>query len=159
MPKINVYVPDDLLARIRATDISVSPVCQRALEDEVDRMEAAQNPAFDADRIARARERMSETRNADSARNRAEGKQAGIDWGLDQATERELDWVSDLAVEHWSNLQIDVAEFPTLFPLLTTTRSYEIAADDAVPINRGDDFFDGFTEGAAEAWNAINAAE
>ncbi|HEY5092003.1 MAG TPA: Clp protease N-terminal domain-containing protein [Acidimicrobiales bacterium] len=35
MPKINVYLPDDLAAAVRESGISVSPVCQRALVEEV----------------------------------------------------------------------------------------------------------------------------
>jgi ATP-dependent Clp protease ATP-binding subunit ClpA len=35
MPKINVYLPDDLAAAVRDAGISVSPVCQRALAEEV----------------------------------------------------------------------------------------------------------------------------
>jgi ATP-dependent Clp protease ATP-binding subunit ClpA len=35
MPKINVYLPDDLAAAVRDAGISVSPVCQRALVEEV----------------------------------------------------------------------------------------------------------------------------
>jgi ATP-dependent Clp protease ATP-binding subunit ClpA len=35
MPKINVYLPDDLAAAVRQSGISVSPVCQRALAEEV----------------------------------------------------------------------------------------------------------------------------
>src|SRR5580700_6600570 len=35
MPKINVYLPDDLAAAVRAAGIPVSPVCQRALADAV----------------------------------------------------------------------------------------------------------------------------
>jgi len=35
MPKINVYLPEELAAAVRAAGISVSPVCQRALAEEV----------------------------------------------------------------------------------------------------------------------------
>ena len=35
MPKINVYLPDELAAAVRAAGISVSPICQRALAEEV----------------------------------------------------------------------------------------------------------------------------
>jgi ATP-dependent Clp protease ATP-binding subunit ClpA len=35
MPKINVYLPDDLAAAVRESGISVSPICQRALSEEV----------------------------------------------------------------------------------------------------------------------------
>jgi ATP-dependent Clp protease ATP-binding subunit ClpA len=35
MPKINVYLPDELAVAVRDAGISVSPVCQRALAEEV----------------------------------------------------------------------------------------------------------------------------
>jgi ATP-dependent Clp protease ATP-binding subunit ClpC len=41
MPKINVYLPDDLAHAVRAASIPVSAVCQRALEDAVRHAAAA----------------------------------------------------------------------------------------------------------------------
>ena len=40
MPKINVYLPDDLAETVRKTGVPVSAVCQRALEQAVERMTA-----------------------------------------------------------------------------------------------------------------------
>lgn len=40
MPKVTIYLPDDLSARVKAAKISVSPVCQKALETELERHEA-----------------------------------------------------------------------------------------------------------------------
>lgn len=40
MPKINVYLPDDLADAVRDTGIPVSAICQRALEQSVRRMTA-----------------------------------------------------------------------------------------------------------------------
>ena len=39
MPKINVYLPDDLAEAVKAASVSVSPVCQAALRQELQRME------------------------------------------------------------------------------------------------------------------------
>ncbi|BBH63559.1 hypothetical protein ACTI_02440 [Actinoplanes sp. OR16] len=38
MPKINVYLPDDLADAVRDTGLPVSPICQRALEQAVRRI-------------------------------------------------------------------------------------------------------------------------
>ncbi|HWS31607.1 MAG TPA: Clp protease N-terminal domain-containing protein [Actinoplanes sp.] len=38
MPKINVYLPDDLADAVRDTGLPVSPICQRALEHAVRRI-------------------------------------------------------------------------------------------------------------------------
>jgi ATP-dependent Clp protease ATP-binding subunit ClpA len=40
MPKINVYLPDDLADAVRETGVPVSAICQRALEQAVRRMTA-----------------------------------------------------------------------------------------------------------------------
>ncbi|MEV6342477.1 Clp protease N-terminal domain-containing protein [Actinoplanes sp. NPDC051851] len=40
MPKINVYLPDDLSEAVRATGVPVSAICQRALEQAVRRVTA-----------------------------------------------------------------------------------------------------------------------
>jgi ATP-dependent Clp protease ATP-binding subunit ClpC len=54
MPKINVYLPDDLAAAVRESGIPVSPVCQKALSEAVrlvDRarrtVSALRDPRFD----------------------------------------------------------------------------------------------------------------
>ena len=35
MPKINVYLPDELADAVREAGLPVSPICQRALEQAV----------------------------------------------------------------------------------------------------------------------------
>ncbi|MFT7839326.1 Clp protease N-terminal domain-containing protein [Saccharothrix sp. BKS2] len=40
MPKINVYLPDDLAEAVRTTGVPVSAICQRALEQSVRRVTA-----------------------------------------------------------------------------------------------------------------------
>jgi ATP-dependent Clp protease ATP-binding subunit ClpA len=54
VPKINVYLPDDLAAAVREAGLSVSPVCQRALAEAVrvisaarEAVEAMREPDFD----------------------------------------------------------------------------------------------------------------
>jgi ATP-dependent Clp protease ATP-binding subunit ClpA len=54
MPKINVYLPDDLAAAVRAAGLPVSPICQQALAEALRMVEAARagieiirDPAFD----------------------------------------------------------------------------------------------------------------
>lgn len=55
MPKINVYLPDDLAEAVRKTGVPVSAVCQRALEQAVERMTAIRAAVLtdvDADTLA-----------------------------------------------------------------------------------------------------------
>ena len=47
MPKINVYLPDDLAEAVRVAGIPVSAVCQRALEETVRRLTAIRSLSFD----------------------------------------------------------------------------------------------------------------
>ena len=56
MPKINVYLPDDLAAAVKAADLPVSAICQKALTEAVEAVGTARkaiaalrNPAFDPD--------------------------------------------------------------------------------------------------------------
>jgi ATP-dependent Clp protease ATP-binding subunit ClpA len=58
MPKINVYLPDDLAEAVRDAGVPVSAICQRALESSVRRMTAIReavlsdlDPAAMADRL------------------------------------------------------------------------------------------------------------
>ena len=55
MPKINVYLPDDLAEAVRESGLPVSAVCQRALEDAVRRITAIRQTTLDdvdADQLA-----------------------------------------------------------------------------------------------------------
>lgn len=55
MPKINVYLPDDLADAVRDTGVPVSAVCQRALEQAVRRMTMIRQAVFgelDAEQLA-----------------------------------------------------------------------------------------------------------
>lgn len=40
MPKINVYLPDDLAEKVKATEVPVSAICQQALEQSIRRVSA-----------------------------------------------------------------------------------------------------------------------
>src|SRR5262249_6048473 len=57
MPKINVYLPDDLAEAVRQTGVPVSAICQRALEQAVRRVTAIRDTVVgglsDADLAAR----------------------------------------------------------------------------------------------------------
>lgn len=50
MPKINVYLPDDLAEAVRETGVPVSTLCQRALEQAVRRIGAVRTALADAGR-------------------------------------------------------------------------------------------------------------
>ncbi|MGH2887548.1 MAG: Clp protease N-terminal domain-containing protein, partial [Solirubrobacteraceae bacterium] len=65
MPKINVYLPDELAAAVREAGLSVSPICQRALAEAVrvvgETREAAaliREPNFDLQRYPEVNARV-----------------------------------------------------------------------------------------------------
>ncbi|MCB8914060.1 type II toxin-antitoxin system CcdA family antitoxin [Rhodococcus rhodochrous] len=47
MPKINVYLPDDLAAKVRAAELPISAICQVALREAVDQAQAEQEASTD----------------------------------------------------------------------------------------------------------------
>jgi ATP-dependent Clp protease ATP-binding subunit ClpA len=67
MPKINVYLPEDLAKAVREAGVPVSPVCQRALAEAVRKMaqakkavEAIRDPGFDPETSPRIGKRLLE---------------------------------------------------------------------------------------------------
>jgi ATP-dependent Clp protease ATP-binding subunit ClpA len=58
MPKINVYLPDDLADAVREAGVPVSAICQRALESAVRRMTAVRRAALDELDPARLADQM-----------------------------------------------------------------------------------------------------
>jgi ATP-dependent Clp protease ATP-binding subunit ClpA len=52
MPKINVYLPDDLADSVKEIGLPVSAICQRALEQSVKRVSAIRSVGNGADAIA-----------------------------------------------------------------------------------------------------------
>lgn len=91
MPKINVYLPNDLAAAVRAASIPVSPICQKALADAVrsanrvrDVIESLRDPQLDESRLAdiarNAEDRMTQRLRGAielGLAGRAPGEQAG----------------------------------------------------------------------------------
>jgi len=78
MPKINVYLPDELADAVRRSGVPVSAICQRALEQSVRRVNAIRattvsdlDSATSGDRLARFTDR------ARAALRRGIGRAAG----------------------------------------------------------------------------------
>jgi ATP-dependent Clp protease ATP-binding subunit ClpA len=71
VPKINVYLPDDLAAAVKAIDLPVSAICQKALADAVrtvgkarQGIKALRDPQFDPDEHPRLIERVTDRMTA-----------------------------------------------------------------------------------------------
>jgi post-segregation antitoxin (ccd killing protein) len=52
MPKINVYVPDQLAAQLKTRGLPVSAICQEALRRELARLHLKESTAFDEVTVA-----------------------------------------------------------------------------------------------------------
>jgi ATP-dependent Clp protease ATP-binding subunit ClpA len=80
MPKINVYLPDDLAEAVRETGLPVSPICQRALEMAVRRITTIReavltdvDPAWLAERLPTFTARLITVLNLAATRARETG--------------------------------------------------------------------------------------
>lgn len=67
MPKVNVYLPDELAAAVRTARVPISAVCQRALTEAVERVttarraaDAMRRPDFDLARVPQLGARLAE---------------------------------------------------------------------------------------------------
>lgn len=152
MPKINVYLPAELASSVRELDISVSPVCQQALESEVRRLRALNLVGGDAAR--RAAHRLRRTRPAAASTDERAGYEHGLRWALENATDPELRRMAWLPRGHWRSLRVDPEHWPTLLPELRE-RGQGARADhggiDVFP----EPFIDGFIDGATAAYRAV----
>lgn len=112
MPKVNVYVPDDLLTAVRAADIQVSAICQEALQNEVRRL--AVTAAAGEDLQAVAARLLAGQKTADR-RAHEDGLELGATWARRAATLAELDRVDRVVDRGW---QIQLERIPSLVTLL-----------------------------------------
>src|SRR5437879_2153418 len=83
MPKVTIYVPDGLAGRVRALGLSVSPICQAALSEEVERMQAIEAATRDIKRVSR---RLKSTAGANEIEARKQGFADGTQWAREEAT-------------------------------------------------------------------------
>ncbi|MFY1631928.1 Clp protease N-terminal domain-containing protein [Solwaraspora sp. WMMB335] len=82
MPKINVYLPDDLADAVRDAGVPVSAVCQRALEQAVRRITAIRETALtdlDADQLAARLPALTARARDVLSRSRAQAQVAGVE--------------------------------------------------------------------------------
>src|SRR2546429_3886730 len=87
MPKVTIYLPDGLAERVKALNLSVSPICEAALVGEVDKVTAVNNASGDMESVAA---RVRETIGRDEVASRHQGFRDGTAWARDLATMSEL---------------------------------------------------------------------
>jgi hypothetical protein len=157
MARINVYLPDDLATAVNAAQLPVSRICQKALSQEVRKLEVKHEATFDPDQVA-ARIKQSE----DTAL--AEGRTLGVRWAADIATRDELeriahlgDWVKSggsgfLLPEHHSLVTFLEAE--GVPGAIEHEFEREPNEQDDVLVNRSATVV-GVITGASEVWEAV----
>ena len=146
MPKINVYLPDELAEEVKLAAVAVSEVCQRALREELLRVKVATAIGDDA-RLKAAAERLKATRESEEAGRQADGHSAGMSWAFERAEYGELEALARLADESWLRVDVDDESWPTLYGELEDLRVRSLHATDA--------FAQGFVTGARDAWWAL----
>lgn len=87
MPKVNVYLPDELAEQVKRLAIPVSATCQQALTQEVHKMEALTTATTDIEATA---ERLRGTIQEEDSQHRQDGREDGNEWARMWATWLEL---------------------------------------------------------------------
>ncbi|KUO15271.1 type II toxin-antitoxin system CcdA family antitoxin [Streptomyces dysideae] len=151
MPKINVYVPDALAERVKAAGISVSPICQRALEEEVRRMEAQQKASAELLEVA-ARLRATQPEAGIGGEEGSRGHQAGLNWARTTATYEELSEMAGLGLHGWSVLP--VPGHHTMVPALREA-GYPQQANEEFELSIQDPWVRGMVSACVDVWREV----
>lgn len=112
MPKVNVYVPDDLLTAVRAAELPVSAVCQEALEAELRRLEASTKASRGLRAVA---DRLLAGREAADRVAAEEGYLLGVRWAQESASLNELERIDRVVDRGWALQLHRVPSLITLF--------------------------------------------
>ncbi len=100
----NIYLPDDLSQAVQEAGISLSAACQKALQQEVRKVQATKEAGSDLEEVAA---RLRGTRAEKEQRDYQQGYGLGVRWAKEEATEAELAWAAETAKEHWISLGIN----------------------------------------------------
>ena len=162
MPKVNVYLPDRLAQEVKELGISLSPVCQEALQREVRKMQAIKEVGEDA--IKAAAIRLADEQVSADADDRAAGTRAGRAWVVSHATAREVnrleDYVSHDVWEGVEDVEVTADEFPTMLQALARSQPDSQPESGYIVRARYESaYFWGFVDSALETWNEVQRAQ
>ena len=87
MPKVTIYLPDELADQARSAGLSLSPLCQQAIRKELDKVKAQEAVSGDLEAVAA---RLRGTIDEEDAEQEREGREDGIQWAREYASAREL---------------------------------------------------------------------
>jgi post-segregation antitoxin (ccd killing protein) len=145
MPKVNIYLPDDLAIEARDAKLSLSPICQQAIREELDRMKAQQETDWDIEAVA---SRLMGTPDNEYTQRKAAGRADGMKWARDDASINELRWLT----EDGRRDTYSSDEFPTLCDFMSRKENQFFGA---VVADLNDAYWIGFEAGAYEVWEKV----
>ena len=159
MPRVNVYLSDDLHEEVKSAGIEISAVCQSALRAAIGDQRRSKHEQLD---VLSAVQRIALTARQGPLR-RAEGRKEGWRWAIYSATLQDLEALDELDVRdgfaYWSgheervgSSELELKDFESLGDWLYQNLSGE---------NHGftseswdvDDFTEGFFAAAKDFWN------
>jgi post-segregation antitoxin (ccd killing protein) len=150
MPKATVYFAEDLFEAARRFDISFSPVCQRAVEEEVRRCQAAAEARAD---LAAVAARLGRTRVEAEKRDFADGFDLGARWARDHASLAELENLVEMVR---AGASIVVLDQDHSLPVFLTGHFWEADPAPDAFTRLGQRAFDrGILAGAVEVYDAV----
>ena len=169
MPKISIYVPDEMKARMDEADdrANWSAIAQRAFEIELGHLESAQEIGSMTDVIERLRASKEQSAKA----SQDDGRTAGQEWAKRSAEYEDLKRVAKLNLrdfyENFEDPDWTAREFVTTAIMGSHEEAKFILGDDAemsacygvdedmVDATLTREFLVGFVEGAIEVWEEI----
>lgn len=140
MPKVNVYLPDDMAAEVRAAKLSLSPICQQAIRKELDKLNAHKEATRSIEKVAA---RLRGTLSEEDARKRQEGHADGVAWAQDWATASELRSIAN----DWEPGRGGDIQKHSLVNFTADKYGQDVAS---VRHEEGDPYWLGFIEGSSE---------
>jgi hypothetical protein len=149
LAKVTIYLPDQLEDAVRAHDIGMSAVCQRALEQEVREVELRQQAADDLQKVA---ERLRGTQQQQEDRERASGFDLGVRWARQWATLEELQALAVVNSQNWTAWMID--ESHSLYDSIVNER-LDGKRPWTIRLRAGEPFVNGLVAGALEIYEAV----
>jgi hypothetical protein len=152
MSKATIYLPDDLDRRVREAGISMSPVCQSALEAEVCRV---QGLAKDRQEIERVAKRLKGTRPKEVRLEKyRKGFDFGVRWAKHSASFTEL---RDIAQRAWpwpvESFSVDWDH--SLADDLAAREESTVSADGSVWLDWKDPWVQGLCDGAEKVYRDV----
>jgi hypothetical protein len=156
MAKITIYLPDQLEEQVRAAGIPLSPICQRALEQEVKKVEMSKTATRGLKSVVR---RLQSSKQDSNGPDYSLGKKAGVEWAREKASYRDLADLAEYALNHnWSRLEVRVGS--------EMADAISDLGDDLLPDDHDEskgrvievernEALAGFVDGACQVWTEV----